>query len=327
MTTTLSERLRVPVEDRPLDFYQCAVSRWCTGCGDNAIMTAVQRLCRDEHLPPERIVFVSGIGCSSRLPHYLNAYGFHGLHGRALPVAEGIKVRRPDLDVFVITGDGDCCSIGAAHWLHAFRYNPDLTVLVHDNGTYGLTKHQTSPTTPLGVRTNTAPAGAALEPLDPLSVAVGATNASFVAQAVDWLPEVLSQLLSLAFHHRGLAFVRILQRCPEYLPGLWDPWISDPARIRLLTHDDALTPSAGLARSFPNREIHDPTDLDRARRVAADRELLPVGLLYRNAAIPTYEDLHPVVRLSSDRLQERMEDELDRFTIWPEGQGLEQGGG
>jgi 2-oxoglutarate/2-oxoacid ferredoxin oxidoreductase subunit beta len=326
MTTTLSERLQVPVEDRPLDFYQCAIPRWCTGCGDNAIMTAVQRLCRDEHLSPERVVSVSGIGCSSRLPHYLNTYGFHGLHGRALPVAEGIKIRRPDLHVFVFTGDGDCYSIGAAHWLHAFRYNPDLTVLVHDNGTYGLTKHQTSPTTPLGVRTNTAPAGAVLGPLDPLSIALGATNTSFVAQAVDWLPEVLSQLLSLAFHHRGFAFVRVLQRCPEYLPGLFDPWINDPARIRLLTHDDALMPSAGLARSFPNREVHDPSDLDRARRVAADRELLPVGLLYRDAAVPTYEDLHPVARLPSDRLQARIEDELDRFTIWPEGQGLEQGG-
>jgi 2-oxoglutarate/2-oxoacid ferredoxin oxidoreductase subunit beta len=327
MMIPLRQRLEVPVEDRPLDFYQCAISRWCTGCGDHAILTAVQRLCRDEHLPPERLMFVSGIGCSSRLPHYLNAYGFHGLHGRALPVAEGIKIRRPDLHVFVVTGDGDCCSIGAAHWLHAFRYNPDLTVLVHDNATYGLTKHQTSPTTPVGVRTNTAPGGAVLEPLDPLGVAIGATNASFVAQAVDWLPEVLTQILSLAFHHRGLAFVRILQRCPEYLPGLLDPWIDDPGRIRLLRHDDALTPSPGLARSFPNQEVHDPSDLDRARQIAADRDLLPVGLLYRDASVPTYEDLNPVVRLSSERLQERIEDELDRFTIWPEGQGLGQGGG
>ncbi len=326
MTTTLRERLRQPAEDHPLEFYQCAVSRWCTGCGDNAIMSAVQRLCRDEHLPPEKTVFVSGIGCSSRFPHYMNGYGFHGLHGRALPVAEGIKLRRPDLHVFVTTGDGDCTSIGAGHWLHAFRYNPDLTVIMHDNGIYGLTKSQASPTSRIGIRTNTTPRGAYLEPLDPLSVALGATNASFVAQVVDWLPQVLSQVLTAAFHHRGLAFIRVLQRCPEYLDGLFDPWINDPSRIRLLTHADAVDPDPALARAFPNREAHDPSDLGRARRIAADHDLLPVGVLYRNPAIPTYEDLRPVVHLSPDEMEQRIEAELDRFTIWPDDGGVEGGG-
>ena len=116
-----------------LDDYQSSVPRWCTGCGDNGILTALQRLCRDEDLPREKTVFVSGIGCSSRFPHYMNTYGFHSLHGRAIPVAEGIKIRRPDLNVFVNTGDGDCCSIGTAHWIHAIRYNMDMTVMMHDN--------------------------------------------------------------------------------------------------------------------------------------------------------------------------------------------------
>ena len=133
-----------------LEDYQSGVPRWCTGCGDNAILAAVQRLCRDEDLRPEKTIFVSGIGCSSRFPHYMKTYGFHGIHGRALPVAEGIKMARPDMDVFVNTGDGDCCSIGAAHWIHAIRYNMNMTVMLHDNQIYGLTKKQASPTSPRG---------------------------------------------------------------------------------------------------------------------------------------------------------------------------------
>ena len=133
-----------------LEDYQSGVPRWCTGCGDNAILAAVQRLCRDEDLRPEKTMFVSGIGCSSRFPHYMKTYGFHGIHGRALPVAEGIKMARPDLNVFVNTGDGDCCSIGAAHWIHAIRYNMNMTVMLHDNQIYGLTKKQASPTSPHG---------------------------------------------------------------------------------------------------------------------------------------------------------------------------------
>ncbi|MDQ1344569.1 MAG: 2-oxoglutarate/2-oxoacid ferredoxin oxidoreductase subunit beta, partial [Pseudomonadota bacterium] len=150
-------------ENYALEDYQGGVPRWCKGCGDNAILAAMQRLCRDESLRPEKTVFVSGIGCSSRLPHYMRTYGFHGIHGRALPIAEGIKLARPDLHVFVNTGDGDCCSIGAAHWIHAIRYNTNLTVLLHDNHVYGLTKKQASPTSPRGLKSNTTPRGATLE--------------------------------------------------------------------------------------------------------------------------------------------------------------------
>ena len=133
-------------------------------------------------------MFVSGIGCSSRFPHHLKTYGFHGLHGRALPVAEGIKIRRPDLHVIVSTGDGDCCSIGAGHWIHAIRYNMDMTVLMHDNCIYGLTKMQASPTSPQGLKSNTSPRGSVLAPLNPLMTALSVPNASFVAQAADWIP-------------------------------------------------------------------------------------------------------------------------------------------
>src|SRR5512144_1742900 len=168
--------LRMHDEQFALEDYQSGVPRWCTGCGDNAILAAIQRLCRDEALRPEKTMFVSGIGCSSRFPHYLKTYGFHGIHGRALPIATGIRLTRPDLTVFVVMGDGDCTSIGAAHWVHALRYNLDLTVLLLDNGIYALTKQQTSPTTPQGFPSNTQPKGSWLPALNPLAVALGVTN-------------------------------------------------------------------------------------------------------------------------------------------------------
>ena len=169
MTMTATECLLQMCEERhQLEDYQSGVPRWCTGCGDNAILAAVQRLCRDEGLRPEKTVFVSGIGCSSRFPHYMRTYGFHGIHGRALPVAEGVLMARPDLTVFVNTGDGDCCSIGAAHWIHAIRYNMNITVFLHDNQIYGLTKMQASPTSPRGLKSNTTPRGTTLEALQPL---------------------------------------------------------------------------------------------------------------------------------------------------------------
>ena len=201
--------LRLHDEHYELEDYQSGVPRWCTGCGDNAILTAVQRLCRDEELPPEKTVFVSGIGCSSRFPHYMKTYGLHGIHGRALPIAEGVKMARPDLNVFVNTGDGDCCSIGAAHWIHAIRYNMNLTVMLHDNQIYGLTKMQASPTSPIGTKSNTTPRGSYLEALNPLTVTLGVQNVSFVAQAVDWIPDVLYDIIKSAFRHKGLGFVRV----------------------------------------------------------------------------------------------------------------------
>lgn len=202
--------------------YAGAQPRWCPGCGDHGVLGALQRVCRDEQLPPEKTVIVSGIGCSSRLPHYMATYGFHGLHGRPLPIAEGVRSRRPDLHLFVVTGDGDCCAIGTAHWIHAIRYNMHMTVLLLDNNIYGLTKMQSSPTTPLAVRTNTHPRGTPTEPLNPLSVVLGVNNASFVAQTVDWNPAHVHATLLAAHRHAGLSFVRILQRCPHYLPHLHD---------------------------------------------------------------------------------------------------------
>jgi len=294
--------LRLYEEKYELEDYQGGVPRWCSGCGDNAILAAVQRLCRDEALRPEKTVFVSGIGCSSRLPHYMSTYGFHGIHGRALPVAEGIRMARPDLHVFVNTGDGDCCSIGAAHWIHALRYNMHMSVFLHDNQIYGLTKKQASPTSPQGTRSNTTPRGAWLQPLNPLSVTLGVQNVSFVAQAVDWMPDVLYDMVRAAFHHPGFSFVRIIQRCPEWLPDQWEPFIKDPKRILRLDQNG-----------------HDASNIDRAREVASRSDPIPVGILYRNADVPRYEDLRRSPKLRTPQLvRAGLEAELDKFTVWPE---------
>jgi 2-oxoglutarate/2-oxoacid ferredoxin oxidoreductase subunit beta len=312
--------LRLHDESYALEDYQGGVPRWCTGCGDNAILAAVQRLCRDEGLRPEKTVFVSGIGCSSRFPHYMKTYGFHGIHGRALPVAEGIRMARDDLDIFVNTGDGDNCSIGTAHWIHAVRYNMNLTVFLHDNEVYGLTKMQASPTSPRGLKSNTTPRGSWLEPLNPLTVTLGIQNVSFVAQAVDWIPELLYDIVKAAYHHKGLSFVRILQRCPEWLPDMWDPWMKDPRKTQILTHERGLALSPGLARVYTNQAVHDPLDLDAARRIASGTDPLPVGILYRNPEVPCYEDLRRSKKLrTADYIRQGFEAELDKFTIWPQG--------
>jgi 2-oxoglutarate ferredoxin oxidoreductase subunit beta len=302
-----------------LEDYKAGVPRWCTGCGDNAILAAVQRLCRDESLRPEKTVFVSGIGCSSRFPHYMATYGFHGIHGRALPVAEGVKMSRPDLTVFVNTGDGDCCSIGAAHWIHAIRYNMNITVFLHDNQIYGLTKKQASPTSPIGTKSNTTPRGSYLEALNPLTVTLGVQNVSFVAQAVDWAPDMLYDIVKAAYHHRGLSFVRIVQRCPEWLPEALDPWMHDPSKVQVLHHADGLQPSAGTSKLYRNQVEHDPIDIDRAREIASQQGVIPVGILYRNPEVPCYEDLRRSTKLVTPSfVRSGLNAELDKYTVWPE---------
>jgi 2-oxoglutarate/2-oxoacid ferredoxin oxidoreductase subunit beta len=321
MTTAATEcMIRLYEERHELEDYQSGVPRWCSGCGDNAILAAVQRLCRDEQLRPEKTVFVSGIGCSSRFPHYMKTYGFHGIHGRALPIAEGVRMARPDLNVFVNTGDGDCCSIGTAHWIHAIRYNMNSTVFVHDNQIYGLTKMQASPTSPKGLKTNTTPRGAYLDALNPLTVTLGVQNVSFVAQCVDWIPEILYDIVKAAFHHKGFSFVRIVQRCPEWLPTLLEPWLHDPMKVKLLQHERGLEISPSLAKVYKNQERHDPTDIERARNVASSIDPIPVGILYQNPDVPCYEDLRASGESrSTARLKAGLEAEFDKFTVWPKG--------
>ena len=308
----------IDVPDRyfTLETYEGGVARWCPGCGDHAVLSAVQRICRDEQIPPERIVAVSGIGCSSRFPHYMHAYGFHGLHGRALPVAEGIKARRPDLDVWVATGDGDCCSIGAGHWLHAVRYNMDMVVMLFDNNVYGLTKKQTSPTSPEGFVTNTHPQGARLPSLNVISNMLGFTNVSFVARTLDWNPLHLHQTLRLAHRHRGLSFVHILQRCPTYTAEIFEELQRDPDRIELLVHEDGVPVDDAVAKMYRHQRRHDPVDLAAARQLTEPAERLPIGLFYRDADAPRYDPIAAEgMGMSVGAKLAALEDELDRFAI------------
>ncbi|TAJ94254.1 MAG: 2-oxoglutarate oxidoreductase [Gammaproteobacteria bacterium] len=299
-----------------LEDYQGRVSRWCAGCGDNGILGATQRLCRDEQLPREKTVFVSGIGCAARFPHYMNTYGFHGLHGRALPIAQGIKMRRPDLHVFVNMGDGDCCSIGTAHWIHALRANMDLVVMLHDNGIYGLTKNQASPTTPTGLKTNTTPRGTMLRALNPLTVTLGVTNASFVAQVGEWIPDLLFEVLKQAFHHKGLSFVRILQRCPHFTPELYNALLTNPDNIVLLTHEKGMQIGETTAKIYKRQEHHDPSDLNRARELAEMSDRVPMGILYRNEEIGRYNEISRSGILPTwERRAEVLESAFDRFGI------------
>jgi 2-oxoglutarate ferredoxin oxidoreductase subunit beta len=321
MSDAISQCVLDLVDDNyVLEDYQSAVPRWCVGCGDHGVLTAVQRLCRDEKLPPEKTVFVSGIGCSSRFPHYMKTYGFHGLHGRALPVAQGIKIRRPDLNVFVIMGDGDCCSIGTAHWIHAVRYNMNMTAIVLDNGIYGLTKNQASPTSPIGMVSNTTPTGSHLEPLNPISVTLGIRNASFVAQAADWIPDLTHDIIQQAFRHKGFSFVRVLQRCPEFLAHRYDDWVQDPERMLLLKHENGLEISPELGRIYRNQEVHDPADRNRAREMASVNDPIPVGILYRNPQMNCYEDDQvPEQMNTSETVMNYLETEFDKYTIEPAG--------
>lgn len=297
-----------------LSDYEAALPRWCPGCGDHSVLTSMQKLLTAEQLQPENTVFVSGIGCSSRFPHYMKTYGFHGLHGRALPVAEGVKMERPELDVFVVMGDGDCTSIGAGHWLHAMRYNMDMTALLLDNNIYGLTKNQTSPTTPQGVKSNTQPYGSYLPPLNPLQAMLGMTNASFVAQTAEWLPGHMYATLRAAYHHKGFGFVRILQRCPVYTPGIFQLAVREPDRIELLVHDDGvLLPE--LDKTYRNQRVHDPRDIDEARRFADPSEKIRLGVFFRDETRPVYEETRRMPKLTVDERIVRLNQELDTYAV------------
>ena len=297
-----------------MDDYAGALPKWCSGCGDHGILTAVERLLAAERLPPERTVFVSGIGCSSRFPHYLSTYGFHGIHGRALPVATGVKLRRPELHVFAVMGDGDCCSIGAGHWIHAVRYNVDMVALMLDNGIYGLTKNQTSPTTPQGYASNTQPRGTFLVPLDPISATLGVSNASFVAQTADWIPAHLYQTIRQAYRHKGFAFVRILQRCPQYTDDLFVEAIRNPDLVELLVHPDGVD-APELSRIFKNRRVHDPRDLDTGRHLASPSGRVRLGVFFRDESRQRYEDLrHQRTHTVEERIN-LLNAEFDRYAV------------
>jgi 2-oxoglutarate ferredoxin oxidoreductase subunit beta len=203
------------------DFKTDQEVRWCPGCGDYAILAALQSFMPELDVPKEKIVFISGIGCAARFPYYMETYGMHSIHGRAPAIATGLATSRPDLSVWVVTGDGDSLSIGGNHLIHALRRNVNIKLLMFNNEIYGLTKGQYSPTSPLGTRTKSTPMGSLDWPFNPLSLAIGA-EASFVARAIDTDRSHLTDVLRAAAAHRGSAFVEIFQNCNIYNDGAFD---------------------------------------------------------------------------------------------------------
>ncbi len=300
------------------DFTSDQEVRWCPGCGDYAILAAVQGFLPELGLRRENLVFVSGIGCSSRFPYYLQTYGMHSIHGRAPAIATGLAASRPDLSVWVVTGDGDALSIGGNHLIHALRRNINLTILLFNNRIYGLTKGQYSPTSELGKVTKSTPMGSLDRPFDPVSVALGA-EATFVARTIDSDRAHLTSVLRAAAAHRGTSLVEIYQNCNIFNDGafelLKDPGTRDEALIRL-EHGRPIRAGVGLAQGI----VRDPTSgslsLADVSEVGAERVVVhdahaanpsgafalarmsPPGTLahtaigiFRDVEMPTYDDL------------------------------------
>jgi 2-oxoglutarate/2-oxoacid ferredoxin oxidoreductase subunit beta len=217
------------------DFKSDQEVRWCPGCGDYAILAAMQSFMPELGIPRERIVFVSGIGCAARFPYYMETYGMHSIHGRAPAIATGLSVSRPDLFVWVVTGDGDALSIGGNHLIHALRRNVNIKILMFNNQIYGLTKGQYSPTSELGKVTKSTPLGSLDWPFNPISLALGA-EATFVARAIDTDRKHLTDVLRKAADHKGATFVEIYQNCNVYNDGAFDVVRDDKTNRIVLEH-------------------------------------------------------------------------------------------
>jgi 2-oxoglutarate ferredoxin oxidoreductase subunit beta len=265
--------------------------RWCPGCGDYAILAALQSFMPELGIPRERIVFVSGIGCAARFPYYMETYGMHSIHGRAPAIATGLSVSRPDLSVWVVTGDGDALSIGGNHLIHALRRNVNLKILLFNNQIYGLTKGQYSPTSELGKVTKSTPMGSLDRPFNPLSLAIGA-EASFVARSIDVDRTHLTTTLRAAAEHEGSAFVEIFQNCNIYNDGAFDFVREDKTNRIYLEHGEPIRFGAEGEKGVRQRTDGSVEILDVAGR---DDE----GLLVHDAHHPEPSQAFALSRLTA----------------------------
>ena len=326
-----------PVKLSVKDFKSDQEVRWCPGCGDYAILAAVQSFMPELNIPRERIVFISGIGCSSRFPYYMNTYGMHSIHGRAPAIATGLSISRRDLSVWVVTGDGDALSIGGNHLIHAMRRNVNLKILLFNNRIYGLTKGQYSPTSELGKITKSTPVGSADSPFNPLSLALGA-DATFVARTIDSDRKHLQSVLRAAADHSGSAFIEIYQNCNIFNDGafdtLKDPQTRDDFLIRL-EHGQPITFGADgqwcvvhppgafgleVARTAETPAdhvlVHDATVPEPAYAFALSRlpnldlRHTPIGV-FRKVSRPSYDDLvRDQIALAEEKRTRTPEEEL-----------------
>jgi 2-oxoglutarate/2-oxoacid ferredoxin oxidoreductase subunit beta len=243
-----------PAELTKADFQSDVETRWCPGCGDYAILAAMQAFLPEVGLPPEQIVFISGIGCAGRFSYYMNTYGMHGIHGRAPALATGLAAARPDLSVWVVTGDGDALSIGGNHLIHALRRDVPIKILLFNNRIYGLTKGQASPTSEVGKVTKSTPFGSGDRPFDPVALALGA-GATFVARTLDTDKHHLPAMLRAAVAHPGAALIEVYQNCPVFNDGAFDTLTDKatrPANVIELEHGEPVRFGAerehGIAR-------------------------------------------------------------------------------
>ncbi|HEX5449170.1 MAG TPA: 2-oxoacid:ferredoxin oxidoreductase subunit beta [Gaiellaceae bacterium] len=266
------------------DFKSDQEVRWCPGCGDYAILAAVQSFMPELGLEREKIVFISGIGCAARFPYYMQTYGMHSIHGRAPAIATGLAVSRPDLSVWVVSGDGDALSIGGNHLIHALRRNVNLRILMFNNRIYGLTKGQYSPTSGQGKVTGSTPQGSVDYPFNPLALALGA-GATFVARALDTDKNGLTDVLRRAATHKGAAFVEIFQNCNIYNDGEFAN-IREDKEARTYLENGKEFASSGI--------VHDETDFATAFALAQmsfEKDgAIPLGV-FRDVERDSYDDL------------------------------------
>jgi 2-oxoglutarate ferredoxin oxidoreductase subunit beta len=268
---------------------------WCPGCGDYAILRAMQMAMAEANLEPWNTVIVSGIGCSSNLPHFLRTYGFHGIHGRALPVASGVRLANPKLHVIATGGDGDGYGIGAGHFLHAMRRNLDIVYVVMNNQIYGLTTGQASPTSEMEMKTKSTPEGVIEAPVNPIAVALAA-GATYVSRGFSGDPKGLADLIKGAVEHRGFALIDVFSPCVTYNKYNTYAWFRE--RVYDL-----------------QKEGHDAGDVHAAWAKAIEwGDRIPVGLFYRKEGVPTYEDLEVAYRAQGYPLEQPLRvDGIDRL--------------
>jgi 2-oxoglutarate ferredoxin oxidoreductase subunit beta len=294
------------------DFRTDQEVRWCPGCGDYAILAAMQAFMPELGIERERTVFISGIGCAARFPYYMNTYGMHSIHGRAPAIATGLATTRPDLSVWVVTGDGDALSIGGNHLIHALRRNVNLKILLFNNRIYGLTKGQYSPTSELGKVTKSTPMGSLDWPFNPLSLAIGA-EATFVARAIDTDKKGMTEVLRAAAEHRGSAFVEVFQNCPIFNDDAFTFVRDDKEGVNRISLRDGepITWGAGGEKALRQRAdgsiescaagedgvlVHAATHPTPALAFALSRVTqeshggTPVGI-FRSVVRPVYDDL------------------------------------
>ena len=320
------------------DFESDQAVRWCPGCGDYAILAQTQKTMPTFGRKKEEFVFVSGIGCSSRFPYYMNSYGFHTIHGRAPAVATGVKIANPDLSVWVITGDGDGLSIGGNHFMHALRRNMDINILLFNNRIYGLTKGQYSPTSEVGKVTKASPFGSLDIPLNPPSLALGA-QATFVARTIDRWQAHLSQMLERAYNHDGGSLIEIYQNCNIFNDGAFEEYTSADKfdNVIELKHGEPMVFAKGTKgikldgftstvvdmekHSLDDLLVHDETNLDLAHIIANWTNHLvlpePIGVIY-SVDKPTYNS-EMVAQVDSAVKQKgagKVQDLLNAGDIW-----------